>query len=31
MEKIATSKGYCPVALATATEKVVVEGNRQRC
>ena len=30
MEKIATSKGYCPVALATATEKVVVEGNRRK-
>jgi len=30
MEKIATDKGYCPVALATATEKVVVEGNRRK-
>ena len=30
MEKIATSKGYCPVALATATEKVVVDGNRRK-
>jgi uncharacterized Fe-S cluster-containing radical SAM superfamily protein len=30
MEKIATSKGYDPVALATATEKVVVDGNRRK-
>lgn len=30
MEKIATDKGYCPVALATATEKVVVDGNRRK-
>ncbi len=30
MEKIATNKGYDPVALATATEKVVVDGNRRK-
>jgi uncharacterized Fe-S cluster-containing radical SAM superfamily protein len=30
MEKIATSKGYDPVALAVATEKVVVAGNQRK-
>ena len=30
MEKIATTKGYDPVALATATERVVVDGNRRK-
>ena len=30
MEKIATSNGYDPVALAVATEKVVVAGNQRK-
>jgi uncharacterized Fe-S cluster-containing radical SAM superfamily protein len=27
---IASDKGYCPIQLATATEKVVVDGNRRK-
>jgi uncharacterized Fe-S cluster-containing radical SAM superfamily protein len=30
METIATESGYDPIALATATEKVVVDGNRRK-
>ncbi len=30
MEKIATSRGYDPVALAVATEQVVVAGNQRK-
>ena len=29
MEKIASDKGYCPLELSAATEKVVVDGNRR--
>ena len=30
MEKIASDKGYCPLELSAATEKVVVDGNRRK-
>ena len=29
MEKIASDKGYCPLELSAATEKVVVDGNQR--
>ena len=30
MEKIASDKGFCPLELSAATEKVVVDGNRRK-
>ena len=30
MQNLATDAGYDPIALATATEKVVVDGNRRK-
>ncbi len=30
MEKIVSDKGYCPIALGVATEKVVVRGNQRK-
>ena len=30
MEKIASDKGYCPLELSAATEKVVVDGNQRK-
>ena len=30
MEKIASDKGYCPLELSAATEKVVVDGKRRK-